>query len=76
MMANDALNQRAQDPRSRAPAPHRAAMVATVLEGAKPGDIPIERPTKFEFLLNMKTIEALGLTVPGALLLSAEQVNR
>ena len=53
-----------------------AAMVAKILEGTKPGDIPIERPTKFEFLLNMKTIKALGLTVPGSLLLGAEQVNR
>ena len=53
-----------------------AVQVAKILAGAKPGDLPIERPTKFDFLINMKTIKALGLRVPDSLLLGAEQLER
>jgi putative ABC transport system substrate-binding protein len=53
-----------------------AIQVARVLEGAKPGDLPVERPSKFDFLLNMSTIKALGLTVPDSVLLNAEEVEQ
>ena len=43
-----------------------AAFVAKILQGGKPADMPVEQPTKFEFVLNMRTAKALGLTVPQA----------
>ena len=64
----------AYGPNMAATAEQCGAMVAKILSGVKAGNLPIERPTKFDFLVNAKAAKVLGLTVPDTLLVGADRV--
>jgi len=69
-------SQKVFGPLSLDPRRPAATDVDKILKGAKPADLPVEQPTRFELVINLKTAKALGLTIPQSIPIRADQVIR